>query len=158
MTIPNRIDIKAMLSAQISEIAALDIEQLAMLAEEVAAAKAEAAKASSILSVAMNERFGHLATAARALAKKDTGTVRVRSGDYVVIADLPKEVEWDQAELKVAVDAIAKMGEPVSDYVTTTLKVSETKYGGWPTSLKSIFAAARTVATGKPTYKIEKAK
>ena len=50
------------------------------------------------------------------------------------------------------------MGEPVSDYVTTTIKVSETKYGGWPTSLKSIFAAARTVATGKPTYKIEKAK
>ena len=42
-------------------------------------------------------------------------------------------------------------------YVRTELKVAETAYGSWPAAIRRLFEPARTVETGKPTYRIEPA-
>lgn len=158
MNIKNSVDLWDIVGMPLADIAKLDVEQIANLHAQLAEAKANVSNLSDILAAATNEKFGERAADERRKASKDTGTIRLKEGSFVVIADLPKKVEWDQDELKIAANALREMGEPVMDYIDTVMKVSETKFNGWPTSLKSIFAAARTVSTGKPTYKIEKAK
>ncbi len=43
-------------------------------------------------------------------------------------------------------------------YVRTELKVAETAYSSWPAAIRRLFEPARTVETGKPSYRIEAAK
>jgi hypothetical protein len=129
-----------------------------MLLEEMTEIKAETKRLDSILHSVFVARFSDPATEARSRMGKDTGTVRIKYDDYTVVADLPKDVDWDQTALKKAVQTIASYGEPVEDYVTVKYSVPETKYTAWPESIKTVFAPARTVGTGKPTFKIEKGK
>ncbi len=72
--------------------------------------------------------------------------------DYVVIADLPKRPEYDQIQLKLAVETLRRWGENPDDYVTTDIKVSEAKYNAWPPGIRELFEPARTLKTGKATY------
>lgn len=43
-------------------------------------------------------------------------------------------------------------GDP-AECVATEIKVSETRYGAWPSEIRKAFEAARTVKTGKPTFR-----
>ncbi|TAN59658.1 MAG: hypothetical protein EPN20_14715, partial [Magnetospirillum sp.] len=83
---------------------------------------------------------------------KDTGTVRFDDGAVTVVADLPKKVEWDQAQLATIVGRIRASGDDPGEYVDLTFKVSERKYGAWPAHIRTAFEAARTVKAGKPTF------
>jgi hypothetical protein len=38
--------------------------------------------------------------------------------------------------------------------VEVSYRVSETKFGAWPETLKSAFVAARTLKTGKPSFRL----
>jgi hypothetical protein len=49
---------------------------------------------------------------------------------------------------------IAASGDDPSQYVEVTYRVSETKFNAWPESLKSAFALARTLRTGKPGFRL----
>ena len=75
-------------------------------------------------------------------------------GQVRVTADLPKKVEWDQKRLADITRRIAANGEDPAQYVEISYRVSETKFGAWPESLKSAFAPARTLKTGKPGYRL----
>ncbi|TAN59929.1 MAG: hypothetical protein EPN20_14380, partial [Magnetospirillum sp.] len=86
---------------------------------------------------------------------KDTGTVRFDDGAVTVVADLPKKVEWDQAQLATIVERIRAAGDDPGEYVETAFKVPERKYGAWPGHIRTAFEAARTVKAGKPTFTLK---
>ena len=85
---------------------------------------------------------------------KDTGVVHFDDGNVRITADLPKKIEWDQTRLAEIVRRISESGDDPKQYVEITFRVSETKFNAWPDTLKSSFNAARTVKTGKPSYRL----
>ena len=94
------------------------------------------------------------AIGARAAAGKDTGTVRFQDGNVEVTADLPKKVEWDQCRLAALAEQIRSGGEDPGEYVEVSFKVAERAYAAWPERIRGAFEPARTVRTGKPTYRL----
>jgi hypothetical protein len=154
--IPNRPTLDDLAQIEIGTFAALPSELLAALREEVEEALARAKCIKERLDQALDLKFSARAAAARLAERKDTGTVRITDDGFVVIADLPKRVKWDQAALTSIVERIRAAGEDPAEYVTTEFEVSERAYGAWPQAIRSAFAPARTVETGKPTYRFER--
>jgi len=139
-----------------TELATLPTHRLAALLEEHAIAKAVLNAAERRLTAALDMRYGGMAAVARKESGKDTGSVTLIADGYKVRADLPKKVEWNQQALLDAVNTIRAWNEDPQDYVTIDVKVAESKYNAWPTSIRRLFEPARTVSTGKPVYKIER--
>jgi hypothetical protein len=138
----------------IGEIAALPADLLALLQEEAEEAAKAARSLADWLNGAIGLRYADRAAAARRAEGKDTGTVRLDDGEVTVIADLPKKVEWDQARLTQLVARIRAAGDDPTEYVETSYRVSERKYGAWPAAIREGFEAARTVKPGKPTFRL----
>jgi hypothetical protein len=138
----------------IGDIAALPAPMLALLQEEAEEAVKAARRLADWLHGAITLRYGDRAAEARRADGKDSGTVRLEDGEVTVIADLPKRVEWDQNKLGQTVERIRAAGEDVAEYVEITLRVSERKYGAWPPAIRQGFEGARTVKTGKPTFRL----
>ncbi len=141
-----------------AELENLSLAELDQLIHHVASAEESARHYKQLLHAAMHHRFCEHAAKLRQLAGKSTGTVRFEVDGFVVIADLPKRPEYDQAKLKGAVDALRKWGENPDDYVGIEIKVSETKYNAWPPAVRQLFEPTRTLKVGKPTYKLEQIK
>ena len=95
----------------IGEIAALPAAVLALLQEEAEEAAKAARSLADWLNGAIALRYGDRAAAARRAEGKDTGTVRFDDDEVTVIADLPKKVDWDQAELGSMVARIRAAGD-----------------------------------------------
>jgi hypothetical protein len=149
---PRLEDVSAM---SVAQIAALPAEHLALLRDDAVAALAAAQRLNDWLDGAITLRYGERAAGLRQQQGKDTGTVRFEDGDVAVVADLPKKVEWDQQQVAALVKRIRDSGEDPADYVDTSFKVPERKYTAWPASIREVFAPARTVRTGKPTFRLE---
>ena len=49
---------------------------------------------------------------------------------------------------------IAKGGEDPAEFIEISYRVSETKFNAWAESLRKAFEPARTVKTGKPSFKL----
>jgi hypothetical protein len=139
----------------VGEIAALPAAVLALLQDEAEDAAKSARSLADWLNGAIALRYGDRASAARRAEGKDTGTVRIEDDEVTIIADLPKRVEWDQGRLGQMVDRIRAAGDDPREYVETTFKVSERKYGAWPAAIREGFEAARTVRPGKPTFRLQ---
>ncbi|HRF73947.1 MAG TPA: hypothetical protein PL117_14355 [Accumulibacter sp.] len=77
-----------------------------------------------------------------------------RAHQLRLAADLPKKVEWDQKQLVAIARRIAATGDDPSEYLDLTYRVSETRFTAWPKSLKTAFAPARTVKTGKAGFRL----
>lgn len=154
----NRTTLAELRQMDAEQAALLPVDHLAMLHEDVADLKADAKRLDDLLCSAMTARYGDKAAALRRSAGKDTGTVSVGDGEYVVKADLPKKVEWDEDALAEAERKLRDMGEDPAEYIKVKRAVSEAAYNNWPSSLRGMFEPARTVSTGKPSFKIERAK
>lgn len=152
----NRVTLEQLAGLPVKQAANLSIEELAMLYEDLAELKAKVKSYDYTLHSVLTWRFSDDAADKRAEDGKNTGTVRIENGDYTIIVDLPKSVEWDQKLLAQSIETIKKMGEPIDQYVTTKYNVAETKWNAWPESLREIFAPARSVGTGRETFKIER--
>jgi hypothetical protein len=133
----------------IGEIAQLPADHLALLQEEAAAALDASKELKEWIDAAIVLRFGNQAAVLRREAGKDTGTVRFEQDGVVVVADLPKKVDWDQRLVAGVVERIRASGEDPAQYVDITIKVPERKYNAWPENMRAAFAPARTVRTGK---------
>ena len=140
------------------QAARLPVDQIAALLEDVAAEKASIKHLDDLLSGALNYRYAERASLLRQAKGANTGTVSMEDGEYVIRADLPKKVEWDADKLAEAVETIRSWGEDPGEYVSTEIKVSETRYNAWPSTIRSLFEPASTVGAGRPTYKVERAK
>jgi hypothetical protein len=73
----------------------------------------------------------------------------------MVIADLPKKVEWDQKRLAALIAMIRAEGDDPADYISTEFKVSERAYNAWPARIRDAFQPARTAKVGKMTIQLE---
>jgi len=154
MTLPNHTTFQNLLQMPVGDVVALPAEQLALLQQDIEENLRRAKLAKDWLDGALALKYGERAAALRREAGKDTGTIRLADGDVTVIADLPKKIEWDQAQLSALVERIRACGEDPAEYVSTELKVAERAFTAWPESLRQLFAPARTVRTGKPTFRL----
>lgn len=154
----NRCTLAQLREMTVEQVAILPIDQIASLLEDVATEKASIKHLDDLLNGAMNYRYAERAALARQAKGANTGTVSLDDGEFVVRADLPKKVEWNAALLDEAVEAIRSWGEDPTEYVSIEVKVAESRYGAWPSPIRSLFEPARTVSAGRPTYKVERAK
>lgn len=136
------------------EIAALPAEVLAMLQQESEAALKQAKVAKARLDGALVLKYGARAAAARRALGKDAGVVRLRDGDIIVVADLPKRIAWDQAKLAEMVERIRAAGNDVGEYIEVVFKVAERNYAAWPRAIREGFEPARTVRPGQLTIEL----
>jgi hypothetical protein len=150
-------DTNAMLNLPTGELAQLPVELLAALQGELDHAAKQLKSASTKFSAALEVRYATRAAEARRACGKDTGTVRLVDGDYTVVADLPKRVDWDQEKLAQIAANIAASGEDPAEFIDTKLSVSERKYGALPEAWRKGFEPARTVGSGKASFKLEPA-
>ena len=141
----------------VQDIAQLPVELLAILQHEIDARLKRDKAAKARLDGALTFRYGDWAAEERQAAGKDTGTVRFDDGDFTVVADLPKRVEWDQAQLAAWVERIRAAGDDPAQYVDVTIKVPERKYAAWPDAIRAGFKPARTVGSGSPSFRLEPA-
>ena len=148
-------DTNAMLNLPAGELAQLPVELLAALQGELDHAAKQLKSASAKFSAALGVRYATRAAEARRACGKDTGTVRLVDGDYTVVADLPKRVDWDQEKLAQIARNIADSGEDPAEFIDTKLSVSERKYGALPEAWRKGFEPARTVGSGKASFKLE---
>ena len=154
----NRVTLAQLREMSMQEVNLLPIDQLATLLEDVATARTETAAASALLQEVIDQRFSAEADFRRRQDGKDTGAVSFAIDDFVIRADLPKKIEWDQAKLAEAVEVIKGWNENPAEYVNITFTVPEARFAAWPETIRKVFEPARTVGVGRPTYKIEPAK
>ena len=154
MTFPqNTPSIDQLINLPAGEIAQLPVELLAALQREIDAAAKQMKAVTARFSTALEVRYAARAAEARRACGKDTGTVRIVDGDFTVVADLPKRVDWDQDRLAAMVERITAAGDDPAQYVDIAFKVPERKYAAWPDAIRAGFEPARTVRPG--TLKIE---
>ena len=152
----NRTTLAQLHGMDATQAARLPIDHLALLLDEVGDLKTEAKRLGDLLNDALHHRFGEVATAARRAEGKGTGRVRFEEDSFEIVADLPKRVEWDQAALAAAVSTIRAWGEDPADYVSTEIRVPETRFTAWPPKLQAVFAPARTIAAGRSAYALRR--
>ena len=140
----------------VEAIAALTAPELACILDDLAEQKAGLALIEDKVRNALDRKYGARARQRRAEESKDTGVVRFEDNGFVVVADLPKRVRWDQAKLKHAIEIIRTgWGDDPAEYVKVKLEVSEAAFANWPRPVRELFIPARTVETGRPVYRIE---
>ena len=88
-----------------AEIAALPVELLAVLKHEIDERLKRDKAAKARFDAGLAVRYADRAAEERQAAGKDTGTVRFDDGDFTIVADLPKRVDWDQDKLAAMVAA-----------------------------------------------------
>ncbi|WP_408951452.1 hypothetical protein [Lysobacter sp. Hz 25] len=137
-----------------TELAGYAPELLLDLKHEASVALATAKAHFDLVDRALDLKYSRLALAQRLAAGKDTGTVTFDDGPIRVSVELPKKVEWNQAALACIVDRIRAAGENPAEFVEITYKVNEARYGAWPASVRSSFEPARTLKTGKPSFRL----
>lgn len=149
MTYPeNTPSLDAMLNMPTGELAQIPVELLASLQAELAHAAKQLKAANTRFNTALEVRYASRAAEARQACGKDTGTVRLADGDYTIVADLPKRIDWSQQQLAQIAANIADSGEDPAEFIDTKLTVSERKYGALPEAWRKGFEPARTVRVG----------
>jgi hypothetical protein len=103
---------------------------------------------------ALDQRYAEQAIDARQANGRDFGVCHLTDGSLRITVDVPKRVQWDQAQLAEIAQRIAAAGDKVSDYIDTDYSVSESRFNAWPSTLKETFAKARTVKPGKASYRL----
>ena len=87
-------------------------------------------------------------------AGKDTGTIRFEDGGVTVIADLPKRIDWDQAQARPD-RREHRLGRrrPGRVHRDHAVGLRAQIHGALPESWRKGFEPARTVRTGKPKFR-----
>ena len=154
MSIPNRPNLADLLHMPVGAVVALPADNLALLQDEADEALRFAKLTKDWIDGALALKYADAANAARQAAGKDTGTIRFLDDTVTVIADLPKKIDWDQALIAEVIERIRVGGDDPAEYVEISFKVPERKYTAWPESIRATFAPARTVKTGKQTFRL----
>jgi hypothetical protein len=150
----NRPTLDALRHMPVSDVISLPAEQLALLQTDAREALDAAKRMQDWIEAAIALRYEQRAIGARVAAGKDTGTVRFQDGAVEIAVDLPKRVEWNQAQLAALSEQSRAGGEDPGQYVEASFKVSERAYTAWPERIRAAFEPARTVRTGRATYRL----
>ena len=150
----NQLTPHQVLAMPAGDLALQTSESLFQLKNDAADLQALAKAVVDHLDRALDLKYSKQAHALRLAAGKDTGVVHFDDGHVQVTADLPKKVDWDQKKLADLVCRMTANGDNPAEYVEISYRVSETKFNAWPETLKSAFAPARTLKTGKPGFRL----
>lgn len=150
----NRVTLSDLPGMPIGAVAALPPGQLMLLLEDADSAIEAARTAKAWLDGALGLKYGERATAALAAAGKDSGTIRFDDDDVTVVVETPKKVEWNQPKLAALVSLMIESGDAPTEYIDITYRVPERKYAAWSSRIRSAFEGARTVRTGKPSFRL----
>ena len=150
----NQLTPHQVLAMTAGDLALQTSESLFQLKNDAADLQALAKAVVDHLDRALDLKYSKQAHALRLAAGKDTGVVHFDDGHVQVTADLPKKVDWDQKKLADLVCRMTANGDNPAEYVEISYRVSETKFNAWPETLKSAFAPARTLKTGKPGFRL----
>jgi hypothetical protein len=157
MTYPqNTPSVDDMLHMPTGDLAQMPVELLATLQAELDHAGKQLKAATARFSAALEVRYATRAAEARRACGKDTGTVRLVDGDYTVVADLPKRVDWDQEKLAQIARSISNSGDDPAEFIDTKLTVAERKYTALPEAWRKGFEPARTVKVGALKVTLER--
>lgn len=137
-----------------SELAKQSSESLFQIKNDAADLLAVAKAIVDHVERALDFKYANQAHQLRLAAGKDTGVVHFDDGRVRITADLPKKIDWDQSRLAEITQRIAANGDDPAEYVEISYRVSEAKFSAWPESLKSAFAPARTLKTGKAGFRL----
>ena len=149
MTYPVNIpSMNDMLNMPAGELSQMPVDLLVALQSELDYASKQLKAANTRFGTALEVRYATRAEEARRACGKDTGTVRLVDGDYTVVADLPKRVDWNQEKLAQIAQNIADSGEDPAEFIDTKFSVSERKFGALPEAWRKGFEPARTVKMG----------
>jgi len=135
------------------EVADLPPDVLLDLQEELASAKAIVTLCQRNLEAGLGSKYEDAANAARHADGKDTGSVTIQDGLCAIKANLPKKVDWDQGKLVQVFNSMDR--EEAAHFAKVTYKVEEKKFSAATPMLQEKLMDARTVSTGKATYKLE---
>jgi hypothetical protein len=135
-------------SLSAAEIAALPVELLVILQREIDERLKCDKAAKTRFEAGLAIRYATRAADARRACGKDTGTVRLVDGEFTVVVDLQKRIDWDQKKLAQIAANIASSGEDPAEFIDTKLSVSERKYTALPEAWRKGFEPARTMKTG----------
>ena len=156
MAYPENIpSVDEMLNLAVTDLALMPAALLAAVQAEIETASDRVKVVTERFALALEVRYAARAADCRQDAGKDTGTIRFEDGDVTVIADLAKRIDWDQAKLAQIAENIALAGDDPTEFIETTLKVSERKYTALPEMWRKGFEPARTVRTGKPKFRLQ---
>jgi hypothetical protein len=156
MAYPENIpSVDEMLNLAVTDLALMPAALLAAVQAEIETASDRMKAVTERFALALEVRYAARAADCRQDAGKDTGTIRFEDGDVTVIADLAKRIDWDQAKLAQIAENIALAGDDPTEFIETTLKVSERKYTALPEMWRKGFEPARTVRTGKPKFRLQ---
>ena len=150
----NRIKMADLSGVDAAQAVSLLPDQLALLQDEARSTVEMAKRALDWIESVIALRYEQRAVAERGRLGKDTGTVHFEDGPVTVQVDLPKKVEWNQAQLAGVMERIRAGGENPSEYVEVSLRVGERAYAAWPERIRAVFEPARTVRTGRQTFKL----
>jgi hypothetical protein len=107
----------------------------------------------AMLAVALNYRYAEKDREYRSQSLKPTGRIRFPDQEAIVIADQAKQVHWDRAKLSAALNEMEP--ELAEKYGKWTLTVEERFFAEAPNKIRTLLEPARTVAVGKPSYRLE---
>lgn len=138
----------------VAEITGLSAQDLMQLQSAVAESLRQARDLKEWIDGAIALKYDAQAKALRAQLGKDTGTIHFDDHGVRVTADIPKKPVWDQKKLSEIAERITANGDDPTEYLDITYKVAERKYTAWPENLREVFAPARTLKTGKPTFQL----
>ena len=138
----------------VAEITGLSAQDLMQLQSAVADSLRQARDLKEWIDGAIALKYDAQAKALRTQLGKDTGTIRFDDHGVHVTADLPKKPVWDQKKLSEIAERITANGDDPTEYLDIAYKVAERKYTAWPENLREVFAPARTLKTGKPTFQL----
>lgn len=138
----------------VGDLSTYSSSALFQLKNEAAERLTKAKEIAEHIDSALETKYAQRAQILRLAAGKDTGIVHFDDGLVRITADLPKKIEWDQSKLAEITKRITSNGDNPAEYIDISYRVSETKFTAWPESLKSAFIQARTLKTGKPSFRL----
>lgn len=109
------------------------------------------------LAAEIGRRFKEQAVAAVRAKDDPFGSATLDLGAFILKADLPKKVEWDQQKLHAIAGVIrGEWNEDPAQYIDTDLSISEKTFKAWPETLQAKFADARTTKEGTLKLSLER--
>jgi hypothetical protein len=142
------------LQTPVGVLAQTSSAELFQLRSSVAERLAKERALQSHIDAAIDFRFGDRVNRLRLELGKESGVVHLDDGNVRVTSELKKEVHWDQAKLAQISARISQSGEDVHQYIDISYSVPESRFKAWPETLRASFLEARTVKSGRVSYRL----
>jgi hypothetical protein len=130
-------------------VSGLSVDELAMLAEDIAALEEKAKAHKRHLNMAVRAKYA-------ALAVHAIGTTRIEDGAFDVVVSIPKNVSWDNAALAKLDSEQMPDGRYYHQVYDVKRTIPEAIYARLEPEVARALEAARTVKSGSQSVKFER--